>query len=120
MRRTLAAILVVGSLVAPAGAESLTLAKSYAVAGTNPDGSSYGGSLAVQVISDTTYTVRWSIGGSTYTGFGMRMNDTLSATYTLDGKPGLVMYQLQDGGVLKGIWAVRGNDGFGTETLTPK
>lgn len=120
MRRTLAAILVVGSLVAPAGAETLTLARSYAVAGTNPDGSGYSGTLAVQVISDTTYTVRWSIGGSTYTGFGMRMNDYLSATYTMDGKPGLVMYQVQDGGGLKGIWSVRGQNGSGTETLTPQ
>ncbi|RAI40824.1 hypothetical protein CH341_23035 [Rhodoplanes roseus] len=120
MRCALAAIVVAASLITPAAAETLRLASSYAVAGTNGDGSTYSGTLSVQVISDTTYTVRWSIGGSTYTGFGMRMNDTLSATYTMDGKPGLVMYQVQDGGVLRGIWAVRGQNGSGTETLTPK
>ena len=125
MRRLLSAALLPAALLVaapslPAAADTLTLAKSYSVAGTNPDGSAYSGTLSIQIISDTTYTVRWSIAGETYTGFGMRMNDALSATYTLNGKPGLVMYQVQDGGVLKGIWAVRGNDGFGTETLTPR
>jgi hypothetical protein len=120
MRLTLAVLLCAGALIAPAAADTLTLAKSYDVSGTNPDGSGYSGTLAVQVVSDTTYTVRWSIGGSTYTGFGMRMNDYLAATYTMDGKPGLVMYQVQDGGVLRGLWSVRGQDQSGTETLTPK
>ncbi|MFD2184699.1 hypothetical protein [Rhodoplanes azumiensis] len=120
MRRTLAAIVIAGALVSPAAAETLMLAKSYSVSGTNPDGSSYSGTLALQVISDTTYTVRWSIGGETYTGFGMRMNDYLAATYTMDGKPGLVMYKVEDGGVLRGLWSVRGQNGSGTETLTPR
>jgi len=65
------------------------------------------------------FAVRWNIGGSIYTGFGMRMNNMLSATYTINGRPGLVMYQLEAGGRLSGIWAVRGIDGNGSEVLTP-
>jgi hypothetical protein len=118
MRRLAAALLVIGFATA-ADADTLKLAHDYAVAGTNPNGSPYKGRLALEVISDTTYTVKWSIGGSTIRGFGMRMNDMLSATYMLNGQPGLVMYQVRDDGGLDGIWAIKGHDGFGTERLTP-
>ena len=119
MRRLAAAALLVIGFAAAANANSLSLAHNYAVAGTNPNGSPYKGRLSLDMISDTTYTVRWSIGGSAIRGFGMRMNDTLSATYMLNGQPGLVMYQVREGGVLEGFWAIKGHDGFGTERLTP-
>jgi hypothetical protein len=47
----------------------------------------------------------------------MRLNDTLSATYTIDGEPGLVTYKV-DG--INGLWAIRGHNGSGTEHLTPR
>jgi hypothetical protein len=49
----------------------------------------------------------------------MRMNDALAATYTINGKPGLVIYKVDDSGVLDGLWAIRGDNGDGTERLTP-
>jgi hypothetical protein len=104
----------------PASAETLKLASSYSVAGTNADGSKYIGTATVSVISDATFTIQWSIGSSTYTGFGMRMNETLAATYTLNGSPGLIMYEVDDDGVLDGLWAIRGQNGNGTERLTPR
>lgn len=98
--------------------DSLTLAHSYKATGTNADGSSYEGTVSVDIISSTTFSIKWTIGDATYEGFGMRRNDALAATYMIDGQPGLVIYQVQGNG-LDGIWAIRGKDGSGTEHLTP-
>lgn len=102
-----------------ARADVLTLHSTYDAAGTNPDGSKYSGTVSIKVISDKTFRIHWKIGDETYDGFGMRNGDALAATYTLDGKPGLVIYKVGDGGVLDGLWVVRGEDTGGTERLTP-
>ncbi|MGD1037230.1 MAG: hypothetical protein ABR878_08535 [Roseiarcus sp.] len=106
-------------LAAAASAEPLTLASKYDAVGTNPDGSKYQGTATVQILSDTTFAIQWLINGSTYKGFGMRRNDALAATYTIDGEPGLVIYRV-DGDGLDGVWAIRGESGNGTEHLTPR
>jgi hypothetical protein len=103
-----------------AKAATLTLASTYDATGTNPDGSKYTGTAAVTIISDTTFSIKWTIGDAVYKGFGMRMNDALSATYMIDGEPGLVIYKVGSGGTLDGLWAIRGKDGNGTEVLTPQ
>jgi hypothetical protein len=115
------AIMMIGLLffALPAEAETLLLAKHYVAEGKNQDGSSYSGSVDINVISDTTFSIVWKISGSVYKGFGMRMNDSLAATYTLDGEPGLVIYQVGKGGTFSGLWAVRGQNGSGSEVLTP-
>jgi hypothetical protein len=102
-----------------AHADALTLHSTYDAAGTNPDGSKYSGTVSIKVISDKTFTIHWKIGDETYDGFGMRNGDALAATYELDGKPGLVIYKLGDGGALNGFWVVRGENDGGTERLTP-
>ena len=102
----------------PAWAEPLHLASHYAATGSNPDGSKYTGTADVSVISDTTFTIVWKIEGERYEGFGMRLNDSLAATYTINGEPGLVIYKV-DGNGLTGAWAIRGHDGIGTEHLRP-
>ena len=117
MIRTIAAF-VFCLLAVPALADTMTLAKHYKAAGTNPDGSKYTGDAAVEVISDTTFSIIWTIAGSKYKGFGMRQNDVLAATYEIDGEPGLVIYKV-DGNGLNGSWAIRGQNGSGTERLTP-
>ncbi|WP_158815923.1 hypothetical protein [Methylocapsa sp. S129] len=101
-----------------ATADSLTLASKYKAVGTNPDGSEYSGTATVQIISDTTFAIQWQIAGVAYKGFGMRRDDALAATYTIDGEPGLVIYKV-DGNGLNGLWAIRGRSGNGTERLTP-
>jgi hypothetical protein len=116
--RTTLCTLALLAVVLPANADPLSLASRYEASGSNPDGSKYTGTANVTVISDTTYTIVWNIGGSTYKGFGMRLNDSLAATYTIDGEPGLVIYKV-DGDGLTGAWAVRGHDGVGTEHLRP-
>jgi hypothetical protein len=118
MIRTLAAFAFL-AVATIARADVLTLSTTYNAAGTNPDGSKYTGTVSIKVISEKTFTIHWKIGDETYDGFGMRNGDALAATYTLDGKPGLVIYRLGDGGALNGFWVVRGENDGGTERLTP-
>jgi hypothetical protein len=106
------------SQLVPARAEALHLAAHYAASGSNPDGSQYTGNADVTVISDTTFSIVWKIEGQRYEGFGMRLNDSLAATYMINGEPGLVIYHV-DGNGLTGAWAIRGHDGVGTEHLRP-
>lgn len=119
MRRLFFCTLAFLAITLPAAAELLTLASKYDAVGTNPDGSKYKGTATVEVISNTTFTITWSIGGSTIKGFGMRMNDALAATYAINGEPSLVIYKVEGNG-LDGLWAIRGHNGSGTEHLTPR
>jgi hypothetical protein len=119
MIRIFCAAIILGFAV-PAHAETLVLASTYDEAGTNPDGSKFTGTVSIDVVSDTTFLIRWKIGSTTYKGFGMRLNDTLAATYTIDGEPGLAMYKVDSDGTLSGLWTVRGKDGSGTDRLTPR
>jgi hypothetical protein len=118
MIRTILAFVFL-AIALPAAADTMTLANKYKAVGTNPDGSKYEGTVRVKVISDTTFTIDWAIGDATYTGYGMRMNDMLAATYMIDGEPGLVIYKV-DGNGIRGTWTIRGRDGSGTETLLPR
>jgi len=113
-----AAALAFSLLAWSACAETLTLASHYKATGTNPDGSAYSGDVKIDVISDTTFSIVWTIDGVKYKGFGMRRNDALAATYEIDGEPGLVIYHV-DGDGLNGLWAIRGHNGNGTERLAP-
>lgn len=115
-----ALMLVATALPAAAADRVLTLAAHYSVDGTNPNGSHYAGTADIKVISNTTFSIAWNIkGAGSSNGFGMRMSDTISATYLLNGQPGLAMYRAQPDGSFKGIWAIRGQNGNGTEVLTP-
>lgn len=103
----------------PAAAETMVLAPHYNAIGKNPDGSKYSGTVDIVVISDTTFSIVWHIGGSIYKGFGMRRNESLAATYTIGGEPGLVIYESDRKGGFSGLWSVRGEDGSGSEVLIP-
>jgi hypothetical protein len=119
MIRTICSVVLLAAAV-PASAETLMLASTYDEVGTNADGSKYTGTVNVDVISTTTFKIRWKIGSTIYSGFGMRMNDTLAATYMVGSEPGLIIYKVGDDGVLSGIWSIRGQNGSGTDRLTPR
>jgi hypothetical protein len=123
MIRTICAVLVLGlttPVITTALADTLKLASTYDEVGTNADGSKYTGTATVEVISDTTFSIKWKIGSTVYSGFGMRRGDTLAATYQVNGQPGLIVYTVGDGGVLTGNWSIRGENGNGTDRLTPR
>ena len=119
MIRTICTFVFLAVATIAVRAEPLALHSKYDAVGTNPDGSKYTGTATIKIISDATYTIQWTIDGAAYKGFGMRMNDSLAATYMIDGEPGLVIYRV-DGDGLNGVWAIRGHDGAGTEHLTPR
>ena len=119
MIRTICAVALLG-LATPAAAETLKLASTYDEVGTNADGSKYTGTATVQIISDTTFAIQWKIGSTTYSGFGMRRDDNIAATYTVNGQPGLIVYKVGENGVLNGLWAIRGQNCNGTDRLTPR
>lgn len=110
------------------GATGLALADAevhaghYKSSGTNPDGSHYHGSATITILSDTTCEIAWMSGGSSTPsskGICMRDSDSFAAAYKMGNAYGLVIYKIQSDGSLEGVWTVAGQQGAGTETLTP-
>lgn len=118
--KLLAVVIALFLLAISANADTLKLSSNYKAVGKSGDGTPYTGTVAIKIISDTTFSIEWKVDGSVTKGFGMRLNDTLSATFMQDGQPGLVIYKIQSDGSLTGIWAMEGESGNGTETLTPR
>jgi hypothetical protein len=84
---------------------------SYRVQGTNPNGSSYQGTLSIER-SGLLYLLRWRIGQETYQGQGTLYGNILTVDW---GHPDPVVYQVLHDGTLEGTWA----RGQARETLTP-
>jgi hypothetical protein len=57
--------------------------------------------------------------GSTSRGICMTAGTSFAASYVLNGKVGMVLYELQPDGSMKGIWTVADQPGSGTENLSP-
>lgn len=93
---------------------------SYAVEGTNIDGSPYTGTAEITLLSETTCAIEWTTGPTTSTGICMRNGIAFSAAYVLGDAIGLLIYEIMEDGSMQGIWTVAGQDGTGTETLTPQ
>jgi hypothetical protein len=91
----------------------------YAVNGTNFDGSRYRGTAEIALTSDTTCNIVWQT-GSTAQGICMRNGDSFAASYVMGDAIGLVIYRVNQDGSLEGLWTIAGQDGVGTETLTPR
>ena len=92
---------------------------NYLVAGTNLNGSPYGGEAVITLTSEYTCEIVWVTAGTTSSGICMRRGDAFTAGYELNGKVGLVIYLIQPDGTLEGTWTVAGLNAVGTEVLTP-
>ncbi|MBV9827373.1 MAG: hypothetical protein JO001_17165 [Alphaproteobacteria bacterium] len=92
---------------------------NYKVAGTNFDGSAYSGTATISPSSNSTCRIQWQTAGTSSSGFCMLANNSLAAAYKLNDSVGLVLYELQSDGTLKGFWTIADKEGAGTETLTP-
>jgi hypothetical protein len=93
-------------------------AGKYDVAGTNPSGSTYSGTVSVQKTGDT-YKVSWTIGGTQYIGTGIGNDEFLAVSYVSGGNTGLALFG-EDGDGWKGIWTYAGGTQVGTEAWTKK
>jgi hypothetical protein len=89
------------------------LSGEYSVTGTNPDGSTYSGTLTMTK-SATGYDLVWRIGSATQTGSGTIEGNRLKAKWNGN----TVLYLITPDGRLSGVWAVKGRPGQGKETLT--
>ena len=91
----------------------------YAVAGTNPDGTIYEGEAIITNVSEFTCTIEWITADVSSFGICMGRRNKYAASYSLGDAVGLVIYELMADGSMEGVWTVAGQDGVGTETLTP-
>jgi hypothetical protein len=116
MRAVVLATMIAIGCCPPARAQ--IVGGQYRVQDTNTDGSAYQGTATITPSSNTTCRIVWQT-GSTSRGICMGAGTSFAASYVLNGKVGLVLYQMQSDGSMKGIWTVADQPGAGTETLTP-
>jgi len=90
------------------------LVGTYQVTGTNPDGSSYLGTLTVEAYGET-YSLVWEVGNTVTTGVGLREGNVLSGGWDC----GVVTYRIQEDGRLEGVWALCSEPHTGTEQAIP-
>ena len=91
-------------------------AGKYDVAGTNPSGSTYSGTVSVQKTGDT-YKVTWNIGGTQYNGTAIGNDEFVAVSYVSGSNTGLALFGA-DGDGWKGIWTYAGGTKVGTEAWT--
>ena len=121
MKPLFATAFIFTAQLATAGfATAQDLSGSYSVAGTNLNGSPYGGEAVISLTSDYTCGIVWTTGSSSSSGICMRSGNAFAAGYELNGKVGLVIYLIESDGTLNGTWTVAGLNAAGTEVLTPK
>ena len=96
----------------------------YSIGGYNADdGSSYAGSLSIQVnnltpqVTDVVYDLAWDTGGMSY-GTGILIKDVLAASFG-GSSCGAVFYTADAGMNLTGIWVTLQPKELGTENAAP-
>ena len=117
MTRILLAAAVAMCIASPTIAQrSLT----YAVEGVTPGGTRYEGAAQLRATGPQTWTMTWTIAGTTTTGVGVTGGPMLIVGYVTEGQPGTGAYEVQPDGRLLGRWTQGTQGGVGTETLTPR
>jgi hypothetical protein len=104
---------------ASVSASAQSIGGSYTVAGTNLDGTTYEGTAAIALTSETTCAIKWVTGSTESEGICMRNGDSFAAGYVSGDTTGLVIYKVLPDGTLNGLWTIANNGGAGTEILTP-
>lgn len=117
MKKLIVAASLVMLAVAPASAQSI--GGKYNVEGTNLDGSAYNGTAEVTLTSDTTCVIHWETNGTAADGICARNDDTFAAAHITSGQIGLIIYKVSEDGTMDGLWTIAGQEGNGTEKLTP-
>lgn len=92
------------------------IAGKYTVAGSNPDGAIYKGTLEI-ILRGDVYQFRWNA-GTQYDGVGVANRNVVAVAFAsgANGKGcGVVDYNIQDDGALDGKWGYWGTNEAGTE-----
>lgn len=88
---------------------------SYTLKGTNPDGSTYEGSLDVTASGEA---FNWSWNAGEYKGVGIQQNNVVSVAWGSDACY-VVSYVIGEDGVLTGKWTDMAISGIGGDVATP-
>jgi hypothetical protein len=91
----------------------------YNIAGSNPNGGNYKGTLEVIAHGDV-YQFRWNAGVQ-YDGVGVQNSNIVAVAYTTGSNGqgcGVVDYDIKDDGALDGKWGYWGTNEAGTESAT--
>lgn len=115
MRFLVSGLLLAMGFAATASAQ--TVNGTYAVAGTNADGTAYKGTAEI-TWNGTACAISWQTGSSS-AGTCLLTGKAFGASYQLGDATGIAVYEVQPDGTLKGQWTTVGTSGVGTETLTP-
>lgn len=109
-----AALAVLLSCAAPSWAQSYnpTLLGTYAVAGVNPDGSTYGGDVILKADKSGGLEVRYDDS----VGVGMVKGNVLAVGMVYEKRSVVMWMDIQPDGTLKGSWIQRTEPGMGSET----
>lgn len=91
----------------------------YRAEGKGFDGQPYAGTAQIVATSNDTCRIVWRIAGEESRGTCMRSGNTFVAGYVLQGKLGLVIYDIRSDGSMQGRWTIADENGVGTERLTP-
>jgi len=116
MKRILAAavLLAAGTFAAHAA----DVGGDYTVFGTNFDGSHYKGTASIKG-SSSSCQITWETGTTSSSGICILDGNVFAAAYQLGKDVGLAVYSVHSDGVLDGDWTIEGQEGSGTEVLTP-
>ena len=117
--KTYACVLITALIAASVSASAQSIGGNYTVAGTNLDGTTYGGTAAIALTSETTCVIKWVTGDTESQGICMRNDDSFAAAYVANDISGLIIYKVLPDGTLNGLWTIANNGGAGTEVLTP-
>jgi len=118
MKRILGSALLLATIVAATTAQAADVGGNYTVFGTNFDGSHYKGTATIKG-SSSSCTIDWKTGSTSSSGICILSGTVFAAAYQLGKDVGLAVYDVHDNGVLDGVWSIEGQEGSGTEVLTP-
>ena len=91
------------------------IAGAYTVAGTNPDGSAYDGTLQVTA-DEGVYKWEWNAGGE-FLGVGIQQENIVSVGYGSENCS-IVSYLVQEDGTFDALWTYVGQTNLGSERAT--
>ncbi len=104
----------------PAAADAYKLEGQYFCSGTNPGGAKYGGITVEIRTKGDNYHLIWTGNGANDEGEGTVVGSELVVTFKGPAGRGMVVYKVQDDGVLVGTWKFKGAGKECEETLKRK
>lgn len=118
MKRILGSVVMLAAVIGATGVQAADVGGAYSVYGTNFDGSHYRGTATIKG-SSSSCTIEWQTGSTTSSGICILSGTVFAAAYQLGKDVGLAVYDVHSDGALDGVWSIEGQEGSGTEILTP-